>query len=211
MACENCNKTSKIIFGIAGVLALVGAIVIIVAVTTGSESTKVGFQVENQQNPTLKVENGKGRLGYALHFKASEHGSCDSIKSGTTITAPSGSAPLLFASCQEAQAAWEASNNPPLRKLGHFFLNENAGVKVYGDYTISSSTSLWVVDSGEELGEAVGGIFAAMGIFVLGIVFFVISCIMCCVGCCCMGGVKETPAVVVQGGAQMVGQAQPAK
>ena len=190
MACDGCNTKSKILFGVGGILGLVGAILMIVAATAGSEGLKVGFEAENQQTVTLTVETGKGGLGYALHIKASDHGSCESIKDGTTITKPSGASgsdPYLFDGCHEIQSEWEAENDPALRKLGHWFLTDNSGAKVYGDYTISSSVPVWVVDSGEELGEAVGGIMAMLGLFVVAVVIFVVSCILCCVGCCCMG------------------------
>merc|ERR1719401_2489854 len=150
---------------------------------------------ENMATVTLKVESGQGGLGYELHFKAAEHDQCDTIKGQTTITPPSGSNPFLFGGCGEVQSDWQASNDPPLRKLGHFFLNDNAGAKVYGDYVITSTHPIWVVDSGEEIGEAVGGIMAMLGVFVIAIIVFIVSCILCCVGCCCMG--KDQPQQVV--------------
>jgi len=203
MACEGCNTKSKILFGVGGLLGLIGFILFIVAVTTGSESVKVGYVAENAKDPTVTAESGKGELGFAVHFEASKHSNCESISSATTITPPSGSNPLFFGTCNEAQSDWEKDNDPPLRKLGHFFINENAGVKVFGGYKISCTANVWVVDSGEELGEAVGGIFAAMGIFVVGIILCIIGCILCCVGCCCMDG-KNTEVVVAPGAAQPV-------
>ena len=49
----------------------------------GASGTQVGFGQENANSlVSLNVADGKGELGYALHFKASEHGNFDSIKVG---------------------------------------------------------------------------------------------------------------------------------
>merc|ERR1711981_1086386 len=77
------------------------------------------------------------------------------------------------------EPAWEAANDPPLRNFLHFYPNGwGTGATTEGTYTITSSLDLWVVDSGEEIGEAVGGIMAAGAIMVVGIIIFVVGLIL---------------------------------
>merc|ERR1712039_882420 len=83
---------------------------------------------------------------------------------------------------------WMAKNDPPLRDMCHFMpATQPGGIdKIQGDYTITSNAPMWVVDSGEEIGEAVGGILAAGAIMIVGIIIIVVGLILCCVGCCCL-------------------------
>lgn len=78
--------------------------------------------------------------------------------------------------------------------------------KQFGDYQITASTEVWVVDALEEFAEAVGGLFAAMGLIILMVVFFLIGTILmfvaCC--CCCQGPDKQAAGPPVQG--MVVGQ-----
>merc|ERR1712084_192966 len=62
---------------------------------------------------------------------------------------------------------------------------------VTGTYTIVSPVKIWVLDAGEELGEAVGGMLAAAGQGLIGILLIIVGAILCCVSCCCM---DKTPA-----------------
>merc|ERR1712060_551656 len=80
---------------------------------------------------------------------------------------------------------WEAKNDPPLREMCSFSPKQ-ALVTIPGTYTITSSAAVWVVDVGEEFGEAVGGILAAGGVFIVGLIVIIVGLILSCVGCCCM-------------------------
>jgi len=131
--------------------------------------------------------SGDGELGFALHIQASDIGRCEEIKNSMYITDPNGDHVHIHGTCGEVQDEWERDNSPPLRKLGHIGLKEENGVKLYGAYIIMAPAKIWVVDSAEELGEAVGGILASLGIIAGAIVLFIIACILCCVGCCCLG------------------------
>merc|ERR1711948_127621 len=94
-------------------------------------------------------------------------------------------------SCSNAIQAgdhWQAKNDPPLRDMCHFFPTNHLSSQptVEGTYKITSSAKIWVVDSGEEIGEAVGGFLAAGAIMIVGIIIFIVGLILSCVGCCCL-------------------------
>jgi len=184
MACENCTTKSKIVFGVAGVLGLVGVILLIVAGTAGSAGAEVDFVVENKQSFTVNMP--QDHCGFSLYLKDTDD--CTAVKDATTVTDPNGDSVFFFGDCDAQQEEWAKEYDPAVRKLGWFFQKDNSGVKVVGDYSVSSSAPIWAMDWCGQIGEAVSGFFAMLGLFVVAIVVFVISCILCCVaGCCCMG------------------------
>merc|ERR1712217_645532 len=75
---------------------------------------------------------------------------------------------------------------------------------VAGDYMItSSSADIWVVDWCAEIGEAIGGILASLGLVVIAGIVFLISSILCCVGCCCCGPEKGSRRPAEQSSASL--------
>lgn len=63
-----------------------------------------------------------------------------------------------------------------------------------GDYEISCGSACWVVDAGEEFGEAVGGIMAMMGLLaVMAILLGVGDLLLCIACCCCCQGPDKVP------------------
>jgi len=207
MACENCNTASKILFGVAGVVALVGVILMIVAGVAGGEGFEIDLNPANAMNPLVVTESGKGDIGYCLHFKADQHANCNNLVTQTTIKGPGNTNIDVDNWCFYEQEEWEKEHDPPLRKLARFYIKEVNGVKQYGNYQVTSPTPLWVRDLGAEIGEAASGIVAMLGLFIVGVVVFIISCILCCVGCCCMSSGKTQVQVVAAGpGGQVVGQ-----
>lgn len=217
MGCE-CNLPAKILCGIASVLMLVGVIIMTVSGVSGGKGFEIDFNPKNAKNPTVKTESGKGDLGYCLHFKASEHSNCASLVAQTTCKSPSNTDIVVDDWCFYQQEEWEKEHDPPLRKLARFYLKDNAGVKEHGNYQITSPTNLWVRDLGAEIDEAASGIFAALGLFIFGVIVCIIADILFCVGCCCMAAGKPTQVQVVsaqptvlqvvsaQPGVQVVGQ-----
>merc|ERR1711879_44564 len=112
--------------------------------------------------------------------------------------------------CAHEQSGWAKDSDPPLQETAHFGVHrDDDAVPELGDYSVTSSAvRLWAVDLCGQIGEAIGGIMAAVGIVVVAAIVFVVSCILCCVGCCCMdcnGNKQQT--TVVQGGT-IVGQPQ---
>jgi len=198
MACEGCNTKSKIIFGIASVLGLVGVILLLLAGTAGSAGSEVDFVVENEQSFTVNMP--QDHCGFSVYLKDSED--CEAVKAATTVKDPHGDDVFFFGDCDAPQEEWAKEKDPAIRKLGWFFQKEELGVKVVGDYSVTSSSPLWAMDWCGQIGEAVSGFFAMLGIFVLAVIVFVVSCICCCIGCCCMGQEKGPNVVVVQGGTQ---------
>merc|ERR1711972_1186617 len=135
-----------------------------------------------------KVTAEKGGLGFDVNIAASTSSAdCSAQLAATTITDPnsgdvSSSCSSHCSNAVQQDPHWMAKNDPPLRDMCHFFPATQSGTtdRLQGDYTITSNAAIWVVDSGEEIGEAVGAIL------IVGIIIIVVGLIMCCVGCCCL-------------------------
>jgi len=128
--------------------------------------------------------------------------------------------------------SFEGSHDPPIRSVGVFRAHDdptddplsstgcqdtshcNEGDAycspqcrtLDGNYEISCGSACWVVDAGEELGEAAGGIMAMFGLLVVCFILLgvgdLLLCIACC--CCCQGPDKVPGGGPVQG--MVVGQ-----
>lgn len=155
------------------------------------------------------------------------------------VHSPTGTEASMHKHCgminTDAENNWEAAHDPPLRSVGTFNKADdqsNCGntdhcsaddvannmcfercLKLAGAYQVTCSTQCWVVDVGEEIGEAIGGIMAAIGLFIVMIILLLVGGILLCVACCCccQGPDKGAQQPPVQG--QVIGQpvyAQPA-
>lgn len=185
------TRNAKVMFVVGAVSVVVGVIVCIAGDVTAGLSLKVGFEIEGETSGTMDVGENSGVWGFSVHIKASELFNCDTIQSATTVTDSVDSGVSMTNACSSASVTqeWEDGNDPPLIRMGTFYLNSdlsNPIVKVRGTYTVVSSTEVWVVDSGEEIGEAVGGIMAAVLVLIVGLILAIVGVILCCVGCCCM-------------------------
>jgi len=176
-------------FIVGAVIVVVGIIVCIAGHITAGASLKVGFEIEGETSGTMDVGENSGGWGFSVHIKASELSNCDTIHSATNVSDSADSGVSMTNACSSASVTqeWENDNDPPLIQMGTFYLSSDLNnEKVRGTYTVVSSTEVWVVDSGEEIGEAVGGIMAAGLVFIVGLVLAIVGAILCCVGCCCM-------------------------
>merc|ERR1712066_547948 len=145
----------------------------------------------NVKTGDLTVSANKGNLGFDVNILATvTTADCDTAYTGITIVTGSTAVTSKSSHCSFAvpvEPVWEAANDPPLRNFLHFYPNGwGTGTTTEGTYMITSTLDLWVVDSGEEIGEAVGGIMAAGAIMIVGIIIFVVGLILSCVGCCCL-------------------------
>jgi len=190
-----CGKSSKILAGVGIGLGVVGVIIYAVSHLTAGGALKVGFEMEGQAGGTLAVGENDGLFGYEVLIKASDFSNCATISSGINVVDPNGDTVSGIWSCtaNSAEPEYMTNNDPPLSNLGHFFLPDGTGVdengnakRLQGNYVITSTAELWLVDSAGELGEAVGGLFAAMGIGLIAIILMIAGAILCCVSCCCM-------------------------
>jgi len=195
MGCE-CNKTAKIVFIVAIILTLVGGIIVIGAIATASASFDVGFEIEKKSSGSVTVQSGHSNVWkFEVYISQSDWESkskCNTIHAGVTITGctSTDNAPIIFMNqCSDTSSTvdgtWQKGNDPPLRRLGSF--PGRLQSLDPGTCTITSGKELWVVDAAEEVGEAVGGIMAAIGLVMVGVVVALIGSILCCVGCCCLG------------------------
>lgn len=208
MACDQCSTTQKILYGIAGVLGLVGVILGVVAVTAGSEGLKVDFEAENKASFSLKVT--KEHCGFSLYTKAVGN-SCDSVFQGTEVKWQGNEISNFQKDCDMFREEWAKTYDPELIHVGHWTHSKDlAGPGGAGDYSVvqTSNVPLWAVDFCGQVGEAVSGIFAMLGLFVVAIVVFIVSCIFCCVAACCCQPKPAPGANVVIGAPTTVGNSQ---
>jgi len=161
---------------------------------TGGESGKVGFEISGSADSSfeLKGDQNAGDLGFELSIEKSVT-DCTGAVATTEVKDPAGTAVSITDKCGMVTTdAHLLENDPVLQEAGYFLPTNggilNAAANVVGVYTVKNTdgTKVWVVNIGEELGEAVGGIFAAMGIMVVGIILLAVGSILACVGCCCM-------------------------
>merc|ERR1712032_88993 len=97
---------------------------------------------------------------------------------------------------------WSMKHDPQLQSIAYISLPEDltAPDVVYTDsngnqqterptYTgpmsLACPVDCWYIDVHAEIGEAVGGIFAAMGLVIVMVILFVAAAILFCVACCC--------------------------
>jgi len=184
---------------------VLGSILYAVAHVQGNSAVSIEFASENSQSFTLVV-NSYSHCGFTLFTQASEV--CRAMEMSTSIQDPLSRRVDLLGDCQRKMEQWMLDNDPPIRKVGHFFIpNGPSGQMLLGNYAVSSSRPLWAVDACQQVGEAVSGIFTAMGIFAASVAVLVAAAVAACVACCCMGpkeeqgapaqGVVQSPAVVV--------------
>lgn len=194
---------------IAIIFSLIGVIMCIAAHVGASASTDVGFEVKNL------AANTKGSWtaattdtwGYSIHYEESRKSDCSTIYSNTKVWNGAGSQVSFLSACSGwgyIRAQWEKDNDPPLTALSTL-VSRPLFASDAGTYEIQSTVPVWVVDKGEEMGEAVGGVLAAGGVFIGGLLVMGIGSCLCCVACCCMctsdspgGGGGPTTVVVGQ-------------
>lgn len=193
-----CGKSSKILAGVGIGLGVVGAIIYAVAHLTAAAGASIGFEMEGKMGGTLAVGGSDGLLGYEVLIKTSDFSTCATISSSLAIVDPNGDTVSGSWSCTGGNGVedFRSSNDPPLSSLGAFGLPDGETTtnadgtqqtnRLQGNYVITSTAELWIVDTFEEFGEAVGGVFAAMGIGLIAIILIVAGAILCCISCCCM-------------------------
>lgn len=134
---------------------------------------------------------------------------------------------------QTPPPSWQTDHDPPLRRLGYFTrandptdpnMDESGtcwassdhttatGVitsclTLSGEYRITSAVNVWTYNPGEEIGEAVDGFFAALGLAIISYILYLIGSILLCVACCCMCQGPDTVVVIGQGTTEL--QAKP--
>jgi len=191
------EKAPKILFIVAAVFVLIGVVVFIAGIVTGGESTSLGFDVANADSGKVTCnDTACGALGGfdVLILDTVSATDCATAVSKTVIFPPP-FAPSVSCSTRCGTASTNQQykdNDPKLQQMCNFnpsLGNTNMGTPgaTAGDYqVVGSGQKIWVVNVGEEIGEAVGGIFAAMGIMVVAFILLGVGSILACVGCCCL-------------------------
>merc|ERR1712039_1116774 len=188
MGCEM-TRNAKIMWIIGGVFSLVAAIILIAGVVVGKQGTSIGYEVKQQKSATWEVEaKDGGGTGWSMniYIKHSDWASCDDAVPSTTITDPNDDVLSISSRCSLTSADGTEKADDP-RMMGTFQYNDDdLGNEITGTYRVESDYEVWILDAAEVLGEAVGGIFAAMGIMMTGLAVSLVAAILCCVACCCM-------------------------
>jgi len=173
---------------IGGVFSIVAAIILIAGYVVGNAGLSIGYEVEQSTSGTWDVEaKDGGGSGWMMniYIKQSDWGNCEAAHTSTTITDPNGDTLSIISSCDSFFLDGTTDDN--LRLMGHFnYNNDDLGNEITGTYSVESDYQVWILDAAEEAGEAVGGIFAAFGIMVTGLIVATVSAILCCIACCCM-------------------------
>jgi len=181
------NVPAKIVCTIAGLLALGGIITAIMGYVTGNDAVAPDFEAEEVKQWSVSIASEAQQCAWQIYFKEGED--CQAAVDGLTVSGP--------ATWPQSKYTKHCDSNNLIGfdhvEMDGFNLKWFAQVDpnetvVPGTYSVASSgPDFWVRDVCKEIGEAVGGIFAAMGIMVIAIVLFVLSSIFCCVACCCGG------------------------
>lgn len=206
-----CTKNSKILCAISGGLLLVGVILFVVAYVQGNSAATIEFAVKDSNSFSVTVPMNNN-CGFSLYTRTTE--SCTSVVADTYIYPPNkpnddNSEINILSDCGSFDD-WASKQDPPLQKIGHFFPRTDSGVIRSGTYTVKNNPvagvatgpGLWALDLCQQVGEVVGGLFAAMGIFVGSMLALVAAAIVSCVSCCCMGPKEQQ----IQGQGTVVGQ-----
>uniref|UniRef100_A0A6U6GFW2 Uncharacterized protein n=1 Tax=Zooxanthella nutricula TaxID=1333877 RepID=A0A6U6GFW2_9DINO len=189
MCYDRCNVGSKAVFVLAAMLAVAGAVLLIVAGSTGARGTQDHYLVENQQAFQLGVTD-QLHCGYALYIK--DTAPCTQVFSSTSVTSPGGGSVTLVNGCALT------TESQPMQKLALLFPQESGGARVTGMYTVSSSAPIWATSSCGQLGRATSTFFTMLGILVSAVSVLIASCIFLWIGWCCLSPhpkLTATPAV----------------
>jgi len=204
----------KIILAIATLVAVVGAVIVIIAQATASDAVEINWEASQARTATLTVSaTGENHCGFGIYLPA--EAACDDAVAGLGVSGPT---PEINGQqwrsevqklCDPNSASVELTDGSAVKLSAHVDVEAyDQGQKkpVAGTYTITSSVvDMWVMDYCEVLGEVVTGLFAALGLMVFALVLFLISSILCCVSCCCCG--PEPGKQQAGAGGVVIGQA----
>jgi len=210
------NKAAKILTGIGGCLVIVGVIIAIAGTVGAAASFDMETQGGQRSFSVQMMQQGRS-FPFSVYVRADYD--CDTTPLvATAVQSPTGASGNFFENCRAANThedAWDASHEPPLRFAGSLSQAtevacdpdvETDGCSITGSYTVTCSTNCWVLDTLEEATEAVGGLMAAMGMFVIVVILNLVGALLCCIACCCccQGPDKDASPPPVQG--MVVGQ-----
>lgn len=211
------NKAAKILTGIGGCFVIVGVIIAIAGTVGAAASLDMETQGGQMSFSIQMPHQGSFAPAYIVYVRADYD--CDTTPVvSTAVQSPTGAQGTWTERCRSARTdedSWEASHEPPLRSAGTLYQAtdsacdpeiETEGCLITGSYRITCSTNCWVWDSMEEVTEAVGGLMAAMGMFVIVVILNLVGALLCCIACCCccQGPDKGASPPPVQG--MVVGQ-----
>lgn len=205
------NKCAKINACIGVIFMVIGGIVFIAA----HVSVAAGFDIETQGGSgSFRVDVGTDSW-HGVYIRASDACEEEMFSLATPtisiVHAASNTDTSFGGNCgminTNADENWEAAHDPPLRSVGSFTPadddndcghtdhcspdDEANGMcfpqcrKLHGAYQVTCSTDCWVVDLGEEIGEAIGGIMGAIALLIVMAICLIAGTILLCVACCC--------------------------
>lgn len=183
---------------------MAGAIVFIAGIVIGGGATATDFELAGVTTGTIDISQEHAGNALMVLIDLAKKDKCDDIFAQLSIKfVPTGGAQEDITpnkQCDTNQVLsdedFRRKSDPQLHDVATFDIKRQATAaggtateSVPGKYTVTSGegSKIWVYDWLAEVGEAVGGIFAAMGIMVVAIILLVVGLILLCVGCCCLG------------------------
>lgn len=214
MGC-NCNIASKILFIIGSIFGVVAVILFIVGSGAFAASTTIGFELEDATSGSIVADADSAGcgLGCTIYARATLREDCDSITAGIIVQFDGNPVSVNSRCWSITQSQWELDNDPPLFTVASFSQSGSSvdtfgnpiDTRATGTFTIQSTiTPVWVVDSGEELGEALAGAVGLILFYYVGVIIAIVGSILCCVGCCCMCNNDQSAPPPQQGVANVV-------
>jgi len=192
MPCQ-CNTPAKALTVVSVLTIVIGAIISIVAQVNASGAADIEFvagpgkTLSFQLEDTGELEAGSGGCGMSIYVRVNDPCSAEDFY----VTDPSGDVRDLSGNWGGSCSKLENSD-PPLQRIGSVHINSNYENTTFRDeeglYTVTGPVDMWAVDGCKELGEAVGGVFAAGVTWLIAIAIIIGGLICACVACCCACG-----------------------
>jgi hypothetical protein len=174
------HTVAKVMFAIGGLICIIGVVMGI----GGAEAAEIDIENDATYSGTSGTWYHDNADLYIVYVKSNVN--CESFSA--SMTDSEGSSGSMFTDNLEVYDCedWEDTEDGEFTSAGW------VTVDATGDFTMESSSTIYIIGGGEELGEAVGGAFAMLGGFGM----------ICCGGFfIVLGGIL---ALVLKGGQQQV-------
>ena len=147
------HAAAKVMFALGGVICIIG----VVMGVGGAEAAEIDIENDATYSGTSGTWYHDNADLYIVYVKSNVD--CESFSA--SMTDSEGSSGSMFIDNLEVYDCedWESTEEGDFVSAGYIT------VDVAGDFTMESSSPIYIIGGGEELGEAVGGAFAMLGGF----------------------------------------------
>jgi len=218
------NKAAKILTCIGFCLSIIGVLCYVIALGSAASGFDIETQGGSRSFTISMAGGDLGHGVYIAQSASCTSTDLFEIGNAATndplITYSNGDqSETLSIQCSpigpDSEETFENSHDPPIRSVGTMgAISQNSNGQCTdtshcpdsdsgdesctgacnGIYQISCSTDCWVIDAGEELGEAVAGAVGALLLMVVMALLLGIGGILLCVACCCCCQGPDKPA-----------------